>query len=111
MNPDEAGKRAQKEITETYERIRKLMETPDGPNVPIKQAERILLAEQIMHQAADPTDVSQGFHNTCNVATIESRAYAGSPSEAARLVTDIATTGKYESNGKPPVTLEVGKQI
>src|SRR5262249_30067698 len=31
LNPEEAARKAQKEITDAYRTIRKLMETPDGP--------------------------------------------------------------------------------
>jgi len=83
------------------------MEAGDNPKLPLNQRDRIVLAEQVMHQSADPTDVSQGGYNTCNVSTIESATYAKNPSEAARLVTEVATTGTYTSNGKPRVTVEV----
>jgi len=112
MKPEEAQKKAEQEMAKTYQEIGRLMDAPDNPKLPnIKEKDRIQLAEQVMHQAADPTDVSQGTYNTCNVATIESRTYDRNPSEAARLVTDIVTTGKYTTNGTPPTTVEVGKDF
>ncbi len=110
MKPEAAQQKAREEVAKTYEQIGKLMQAGDNPDLPkIKSADRILLAQQVMHQAASPDDVSQGGYNTCNVASGESRVYTKSPSEAARLVTDIVTTGKYTSNGSPPTTVEVGK--
>lgn len=110
MKPEQAQQKAREEVAKTYEQIGKLMGAGDNPDLPkIKSADRVLLAQQVMHQAANPDDVSQGGYNTCNVASGESRAYTKSPSEAARLVTDIVTTGKYTSNGSPPTTVEVGK--
>ena len=95
------------QIRDTYKEISKLMETPDGKDVPIKAGDRVKLAEQVMRQAAHPTDISQGEYNTCNVTTVETRTYTRSPADAARLVADVATTGKYKSNGDPPVAVAV----
>lgn len=112
MSPEEASKRAADEVGKTYKQVEKLLTAPDNPKLPnIKEKDRIQLAEQVMHQAATPTDVSQGSYNTCNVTVIESQSYTKNPSEAARLVTDIVTEGKYTSNGNPPTTVEVGKDI
>src|SRR4029453_13279501 len=64
-------------------------------DAPISQAERIRLSEQILHQVAYPQSIDQGFNSTCNVTTVEKRIFARNPSEAARLISDVATTGKY----------------
>jgi hypothetical protein len=98
------------DIAKTYKEISKLMETKDSPDVPIKEADRVKLAEQVMRQAAHPQDISQGGYNTCNVTTVEVRTYTKNPAEAARMVADVATTGKYESNGKPPVVVQPDKE-
>ncbi|MBX9685399.1 MAG: hypothetical protein K2X27_01780 [Candidatus Obscuribacterales bacterium] len=97
------------DIKGTYREIAKLMDTADGPDVPIKSNDRVKLAEQVMRQAAHPTDISQGEYNTCNTTTVEVRTYTKNPAEAARLVADVATSGKYTSNGNPPVTVEIDK--
>lgn len=81
------------EVAETYSQISRLMEA-EG-NQPFSPEQRLRLAEQVMHQAAEPTSINQGGHPTCNVATIESRTYTRSPSDAARLVADVATTGEF----------------
>ncbi len=103
MSPEEAEKKANEEIAKTYREIRRLIEAPGNPDLPmIKEKHRILMAGQVLHQAAHPEDVSQGSYGTCNVTTIESRLYVKNPSEAAKLVTDVATTGKYTTKGDPP---------
>lgn len=81
------------EVTKTYKEIGRLLEARGES--PLKPEQRIRLAEQIMRQAADPTIIDQGYHNTCNMATVESRMYTRNPSDAARLVTDVALTGQY----------------
>lgn len=112
LSQDDAQKKAADETSKTYQQIEKLLSAHDNPNLKMfKEKDRVALAEQIMHQAATPSDVSQGNYNTCNVTVIEVQAYTKCPSEAARMVTDMALTGKYVSNGTPPFTVQVGKDI
>jgi len=75
------------EVARTYQQVERLLQQPD--------ASRVRLAGEIMDQAARPTSVNQGNHGTCAVASLESRTYTRHPSEAARLVTDVALTGHY----------------
>lgn len=93
-----------KEIADTYKQEERLLNaTGDSP---LKESDRVKLAEQVMSQAATPTSVDQGQHNSCSVATVESRTYTRNPSEAARLVTDVATTGKYKTPDGTEVTVD-----
>jgi hypothetical protein len=48
-----------------------------------------------MFQAAYPHSIDQGFNGTCNVTTVEKRIFVRNPSEAARLIADVAETGRY----------------
>ncbi len=90
---------APEEIAKTYEQVSKLLESTG--DVPVKQSDRTMLAEQVLHQAAHPNEVRQGYHGTCNVTTVESRMYLRNPSEAARVVTEAATTGQVKmSDGR-----------
>ncbi|HEY9867627.1 MAG TPA: LysM domain-containing protein, partial [Candidatus Obscuribacterales bacterium] len=98
------------EIARTYREIGRLLEAEDNPNIPLTAEDRIRLAEQVMDQAAHPTHIDQGFHDTCNVTTVESRTYTTHPAEAARLVADVATTGEYRTNTTPPVVVTVNPE-
>lgn len=80
------------ELAKTYDQVSKLLESTGEQ--PVSQADRVKIAEQVLHQSAHPNEVRQGYHNTCNVTTIESRMYTRNPSEAARVVTEAATTGQ-----------------
>jgi hypothetical protein len=98
------------EILATLAQIEKL--TFATGEKPLTSTERRHFAEQILHQCAFPKSIDQGHHNTCTVAAIESRTYTRTPSEATRLVVDLAVTGHYESSqkdasGKPAVTLDM----
>lgn len=95
MNREDAEIRALKEAQKTYEQVNRMLEAKDNPNLPVTQQQRITLAEQTMQHAASPTTIDQGQHRTCTVNSVESRMYTSAPSEAARMVADLATTGEY----------------
>lgn len=81
------------EIAAVYQQIDRLME--GGPNAFLSAAERTKLAEQLMYNSAYPRTIDQGANNTCNVTTIEARVFSKHPEDAAKMVTDVALTGKY----------------
>jgi len=81
------------EVAKTFKETSRLLEAQ--ANKPLSPERRVNLAEQVMRQAADPTTIDQGKHNTCNLATVESRMYTKNPSDAAKLVADVALTGQY----------------
>ena len=96
------------EVAATYRQIERLLEASDNPAIPtINTDVRMRLAQEIMEQAASPTSINQGNHDTCNVTTVEARTYTRNPSAAARLVADIATTGIYMTAGDPQVEVRV----
>ncbi len=111
MDPSEAAKEAERkaaeQIEKTYRNLDRLLEKNDS--APVNEKDRIILAEQCIRHAADPTTICQGNHGTCNATTVETRTFTKDPAEATRLVADVATTGHYTSNGTPPVTVDLTK--
>lgn len=83
----------QTEIAKTYKEVSRLLNPQGGTVVDTRKLGA--LAMDVMHQASDPRKVNQGDRNTCTLASLESRIYTRHPSEAARLVADVATTGNY----------------
>lgn len=81
------------EKARTFHQVRRLMTAEEGAF--LTPMERSKLAEQIFNQASNPSVVSQGYNNTCNVATVEHRLFSRKPSEAARLIADVVISGKY----------------
>ena len=79
-----------KERQETLSQIKRLFE----PNGKLPELERTKLARQVAHHAAKSTRIDQGQHNTCNVASLECRLYARSPSVPAKVVADLAMVGE-----------------
>lgn len=94
------------EIAKTYREIDRLLEAKGDK--PLGAQQRKGLAEQIMRQAADPTTIDQGRHNTCSMATVEARMYTRNPSDAAKLVADVALTGQYVSSYGSKVRVNPG---
>jgi hypothetical protein len=92
------------ETVDTYKQIERLFQA-DGPRILVSD-ERLRLAQEIMSHAATPTSIDQGAHNTCNITTVECVAFTVKPSEAARLITDIALTGKYQARDYGTVHLD-----
>ena len=84
---------AHADVAMTYREIQRL--TNATGETPLTTVERNRLAQQVLHQAAVPTSIDQGSHNTCNITTVESRCYTRTPAQAARLVADVALTGEY----------------
>lgn len=106
MPPEVAAKKAQAEIRDTYDHICHLVEAGDNPYVPLSKAERAHIAEQLISQAADPSTISQGYHSTCNVTTVEVRTYMRHPAEAAALVVSVAMTGGYTTKDGTRIVLD-----
>ncbi len=94
------------EITKTYQQLDRLLSAKGDQ--PLSGQRRDLLAEQIIRQAANPTKIDQGQHNTCSMASVEARMYTRNPSDAARLVTDVALTGHYTNSDGMRVTINPG---
>ncbi|MBX9723709.1 MAG: hypothetical protein K2X81_20050, partial [Candidatus Obscuribacterales bacterium] len=81
------------EIVKTYKETERLLNATG--ETPLKPEDRLKVAEQAMSQCATPKSIDQGQHNTCNMTTAECETYTRHPSDAVKLVTDVATTGEY----------------
>ena len=81
------------EILRTYDQVERLT-TAQGDK-PLSADERNIIAASIVENAANPTKISQGQYNTCNVTTVETRSFTRTPAEAARVISDVALTGQY----------------
>lgn len=80
-----------------------------GNDAALALSTRTRLAEQVAFNTAYPHLIDQGINKTCNVTTVETRAYQRSPADAVRLVTDVALTGKYTTvTGQPVEVARLG---
>lgn len=92
------------EIAGTYREIERLFEAGRGSVVDRSHMGK--LAMDVIHQAAEPRSVKQGIRETCTLASLESRIYTRHPSQAARLVADAATTGRYTTADGESLSLD-----
>lgn len=92
------------DVTVTYKELQRL--TSATGEKPLTPLERTRIAQQVMYQLAVPTSIDQGFHNTCNVTTVEARTYTRTPYQAVRLVADVALNGEYRANDGTVVKLD-----
>jgi hypothetical protein len=79
--------------TETILHIARILDPSNRP----KHGDPSLLVRGILRNAADPTAIDQGGHNTCNVTTVECRLYTREPQSAAKLVADVAMNGEFKT--------------
>lgn len=93
---------APQEVVKMYQQIDRLLSEAGDQ---LTATRRMRVAEQVMAQAARPTTIDQGDYNSCGITTIEVRTYSLYPSEAAKLVADVALTGKYQ--GKEGTTVRI----
>ncbi|MBX9689662.1 MAG: hypothetical protein K2X27_23325 [Candidatus Obscuribacterales bacterium] len=93
---------SQKQIDETYKTIDRILSCKEGP---LTEDLRRQVVRETMQHLGDPTVISQGGHNTCNVTAIQDRAYVLHPEKASKLIADIATKGEFQSALGPIVKL------
>lgn len=94
-----------REMANTYTQLSRLLSADSDiltkyPQCQLKEGEtpwRVRVAEQIIHQAAEPFTISQGKMAVCAAASLEVREYYREPAAAARLVTDVLLTGNHEA--------------
>lgn len=88
-----------------YDSTAKLLRN-DGGQSPLSADERNQLAGSILHNASLRTGLDQGFHNTCNVTTLERRLNVTNPAEAARIVSEVGLTGQFQSSDGKMIKLD-----
>lgn len=86
---------SQNEIDETYKQIGRVLNSHEM--VPLTLGQKIIVAEQILRNAAVPPSISQGDHNSCGGAVMEFICYLKKPSLAARMVADVALNGRLDT--------------
>ncbi len=98
-----AENRSPAEVTESYKQMSRLLEAENGA---VGSKERQLAAKSFMSHAADPTNIDQGAHNTCNVTTLAERTMTRTPSKMAEMVATAAIDGKWTASDGKVITLK-----
>jgi hypothetical protein len=92
----------QREMANTYAQLSRLLSAdsdvlaryPECKQQPGDTPWRVQVAEQLMHQVAEPFTISQGNLAICATASLQVREHYREPAAVARLVTDVVLTGK-----------------
>lgn len=80
------------EVARTYNQLSRLSEAQNGA---VPKEQRTLAAQGFMRHLADPTNIDQGQHNTCNVTVLAERTLTRTPSKAAEMMTSTLLNGSY----------------
>lgn len=101
-----------KEKADTYSQLGRLLESKS--NTMFKAAERAQLAEQLVWHIANPGDNAQGANPNCQVTVIRGKLLYEKPSQFARMMTDVITTGQFVTKDGstikvPAASVKVGK--
>lgn len=91
------------EVSETFRHVARILDA--GPNARLSRDERLVLASQVIHNAAFPTEIRQN-ENTCGVTALEVRTYIQHPSAAAALVADVAARGSFTGHDGTVILLD-----
>ena len=91
-------------IAQTYKEIGRILQAKG--NEPLTPELRKQVAREVIRHCSDPTIITQGNHNTCNVTAVEVRTYSLHPAQAAKLIADIATTGEFRTSRGITVQLD-----
>lgn len=101
-----AGNFADGEAGATYREIARLL--IGKTDSAVAKSECAELAQQVMSQAARPSSIDQGRHNTCLAHSVEVRAYERKPSSCARAVADIALNNSFKTLDGTEIVLDPG---
>ncbi|HEY9683612.1 MAG TPA: hypothetical protein V6C89_20320 [Drouetiella sp.] len=93
------------QIAGVYEATQRLLEDSNRTS-PLTLQQRQLLATGIMDNAARPSDIDQGNHETCNVTTLEERLYTRNPERAAAITAEVGLTGGFTGRNGFRATLD-----
>lgn len=95
-NPNRVPPLSRDQISRIYAATDRLLTANDGSS-PLSIHDRRLLVMGILDNAANPRDIDQGAHDTCNVTTLEERLNTRNPALAAELVAHVGLTGQYRA--------------
>ncbi|MBY0547565.1 MAG: hypothetical protein K2W95_09750 [Candidatus Obscuribacterales bacterium] len=93
------------QVAQTFESISSLMEADDKTSY-LKKADRVELAKQLLRHVAYPRAVDQGYHDTCNVTTVQVVLAARHPEKFVDAVREVATTGAFKTTNGTKFSLD-----
>jgi hypothetical protein len=85
----------EEKVAKTFDSILDMV--ANGNDKILDRKTRVVLAEQMLQNASHPESINQGYHNTCNVNTVEGRLNYRDPDKVANFVSELAKTGEFTS--------------
>jgi hypothetical protein len=100
-----------REISQTYDQIGRILTAAKDPggSHPLPPDTLLAVASQVMHNAAEPDLIRQSPHS-CGVTSMEFRTYSRTPSDAAKVVAEIATTGRFVAHNSARTVVSLDQQ-
>ena len=93
------------QIARTYDQMAEMVNARQSV---MPQGQRTEIATQLLHAAAHPDAVRQGWSTTCEAASLETRLLTSEPGAVAGLMRQMCTTGSYDTTDGLHVTLDRG---
>ena len=93
------------QIARTYDQMTEMVNARQSV---MPQGQRTEIATQLLHAAAHPDAVRQGWSTTCEAASLETRLLTSEPASVAGLMRQMCTTGSYDTTDGLHVTLDRG---
>lgn len=90
--------------TLALENLREIINPKPGTKPYLSRSLRNEIFQTGLKNLSSPEDIRQGQHPTCNVTTVEVYAACRAPGEYARMLKEIALTGKYKTSEGRTVT-------
>lgn len=84
------------QVSDSYSQINRILSAGNKELLGTKPADRILLAQQLMAQVADPTLTTQAA-DTCAPTVAEILMHARHPERSTKFIADLITTGKFKA--------------
>jgi hypothetical protein len=88
---------SREKVIRTFHELERMLE--HNENAKTTDQQREILCEQIMHQAANTSEIRQGAHNCCGAAAVEARTYELNPDKAAALIGEVSINGYFTVKG------------
>ncbi|MBX9725221.1 MAG: hypothetical protein K2X81_27705, partial [Candidatus Obscuribacterales bacterium] len=102
---EESSKRYGTTPEQISKAVDNLADILDAEKSPLYTKEQLLsVVETGMHNIANPSEIDQGYHPTCNVTTTEVYAAARFPEKYTDLLKQVSLTGSYQTSYGTKVT-------
>lgn len=98
-----SGSISESQVSKSLDNLTQILDY-SGKNPHFNQDHLNTLTETALHNIANPMEIDQGAHPTCNITTVEVYSASKHPDEYTRLAKEIALTGQWKTAAGDIVT-------